>query len=165
MTIKKSTGKKTRKKTSTKKPSSASVSKVKRPAKAFRTYQQAMQSNQASGSNVSNIGDKSVAQVGYYALDLELVVKRDLDPNVSLDENWLAGNADQVILFGSDEYFEMAKDPSANQILQAGPNVIFEYDGKVVAVQEHASPKQGATAEQEIGFWEWLVSMLEWIFD
>jgi len=43
MTIKKSTGKKTLKKTSKKKPSSASVSKVKRPARAFRTYQQAMQ--------------------------------------------------------------------------------------------------------------------------
>jgi dihydrofolate synthase/folylpolyglutamate synthase len=37
------TGKKTRKRTSTKKPSSASVTKVKRPAKAFRTYQQALQ--------------------------------------------------------------------------------------------------------------------------
>lgn len=39
---KKSTGKKTLKRASKKKPSSASVSKVKRPAKAFRTYEQAM---------------------------------------------------------------------------------------------------------------------------
>jgi dihydrofolate synthase/folylpolyglutamate synthase len=43
MTTKKSTGKKTLKKPSKKTPSSASVSKVKRPARAFRTYQQAMQ--------------------------------------------------------------------------------------------------------------------------
>ena len=43
MTTKKSTGKKTLKKPSKKYPSSASVSKVKRPARAFRTYQQAMQ--------------------------------------------------------------------------------------------------------------------------
>lgn len=43
MTIMKTTGKKAQKKTSKKKPSSASVSKVKRPVKAFRTYQQAMQ--------------------------------------------------------------------------------------------------------------------------
>ena len=42
MTTKKSTGKKTLKKTSKRKPSSASVSKVKRPSRAFRTYQQAM---------------------------------------------------------------------------------------------------------------------------
>jgi len=42
MKTKKSTGKKTHS-TSIKKPSSASVTKVKRPAKAFRTYQQAMQ--------------------------------------------------------------------------------------------------------------------------
>ncbi len=129
------------------------------------SYQQAMQSNQATGSNVSNIGDKSVAQVGYYALDLELFVRRGLDPNVSLDENWLGDNVDQVIRFGSDEYFELAKDPSANQILQAGPNVIFEYDGKVVAVQESVSPMQNETVEQEIGFLEWLLSMLELLFD
>ena len=56
-------------------------------------------------------------------------------------------------------------DPSANQILQAGPNVIFEYDGKVVAVQESVSPVPIEAVEQELGFWEWLVSMLEWIFD
>lgn len=43
MTTSKITGKKTRKRTSKKKPSSASVSKVKRPTRAFRTYQQAMQ--------------------------------------------------------------------------------------------------------------------------
>ncbi|MFZ9010847.1 MAG: bifunctional folylpolyglutamate synthase/dihydrofolate synthase [Anaerohalosphaeraceae bacterium] len=43
MATKKSTGKKTLKKPSKKNPSSASVSKVKRPARAFRTYQQAMQ--------------------------------------------------------------------------------------------------------------------------
>lgn len=39
----KSTGKKTPKKAAKKKPSSAAVEKVKRPAKAFRTYDQAMQ--------------------------------------------------------------------------------------------------------------------------
>jgi Ca-activated chloride channel family protein len=128
------------------------------------TYQQAMQSNQATGSNIINNGEKSVAQVGYYALDLELFVKRGLGPNVLLDDDWLAGNADHVILFGSDEYFELAKDPSANQIMQAGPNVIFEYDGKVVAVQENASTRENETVEREIGFFEWLLSMLEWIF-
>lgn len=129
------------------------------------SYQQAMQSNQAIGSNVSNIGDKSVAQVGYYALDLELIVKRGLDPNVSLDENWFEDNIDQLIQFGSDEYFEMAKDPSANQILQAGPNVLFEYDGKVIAVEENVSAMQDDTVKHEIGFWELLLSMLEWLFD
>ncbi|MEN8126470.1 MAG: folylpolyglutamate synthase/dihydrofolate synthase family protein [Planctomycetota bacterium] len=43
MKTKKSTGKKTPNKTGKRKPSSASVTKVKRPAKAFRTYQKAMQ--------------------------------------------------------------------------------------------------------------------------
>jgi len=42
-TTSKSTGKKTQKKTRSKKPSSASVGTVKRAAKAFRTYDQAMQ--------------------------------------------------------------------------------------------------------------------------
>ena len=42
-TTRKSTGKKTPKKTAKKKPSSAAVEKVKRPKKAFRTYDQAMQ--------------------------------------------------------------------------------------------------------------------------
>jgi Ca-activated chloride channel family protein len=129
------------------------------------SYQQAMQSNQAVGSNVSNIGDKNVAQVGYYALDLDLIVKRGLDPNLSLDESWLGDNVDQVIHFGSDEYFEMAKDPSANQILQAGPNVLFEFDGKVIAVQESEMPMQSNTVEHEIGIWDWLLSILEWLFD
>ncbi|HEY45641.1 MAG TPA: VWA domain-containing protein [Anaerolineae bacterium] len=130
-----------------------------------QTYQQAMQSNQATGSNITNNGDKSVAQVGYYALDLELFVRRGLDPSVSLDENWVAGNVDHVILFGSDEYFELARDSSANQILQAGSNVILEYDGQIIAVQEDVSPMQNETVEQEIGFLEWLLSMLEWLFN
>jgi dihydrofolate synthase / folylpolyglutamate synthase len=43
VTTSKSTGKKTQKKTRSKKPSSASVDTVKRAAKAFRTYEQAMQ--------------------------------------------------------------------------------------------------------------------------
>jgi Mg-chelatase subunit ChlD len=128
-------------------------------------YQQAMQSNQALGSNVSNNGDKSVAQVGYYALDLDLYITRGLDPNLPVDEDWLAGNVDQVIRFGSAEYFEMAKDSSANQILQAGPNVIFEYDGQIIAVQESASPMQNEAAEREVGFWDWLISMLAWLFE
>ncbi|MHC5154973.1 MAG: hypothetical protein ACYSO3_02380 [Planctomycetota bacterium] len=42
MTKKKSTGKITLKKTGKKKTSATSVTKVKRPARAFRTYQQAM---------------------------------------------------------------------------------------------------------------------------
>jgi Ca-activated chloride channel family protein len=128
-------------------------------------YQQAMQSNQAIGSNVSNNGDKNVAQVGYYALDLDLYITRGFDANLAIDEDWMADNVDQVIRFGSDAYFEMAKDASTNQILQAGPNVIFEYDGQIIAVQEDASPMQNATMEREVGFWEWLISMLEWLFD
>jgi Ca-activated chloride channel family protein len=128
-------------------------------------YQQAMQSNQAIGSNVSNNGDKSVAQVGYYALDLDLYITRGLDLNLSVDEDWLADNVNQVIRFGSEEYFEMAKDPSANQILQAGPNVILEYNGQIVAVQEDVSPVQNEIMEQESRFWDWLLSMLEWLFE
>jgi Ca-activated chloride channel family protein len=128
-------------------------------------YQQAMQSNQAVGSNVFNNGDKSVAQVGYYALDLDLYLKHGLDPNVPVDEDWLAENVDQVIRFGSDEYFELAKDASANQILQAGPNVIFEHGGQIIAVQEDAHPMQNTTEQRGAGFWEWLISMLEWLFE
>jgi hypothetical protein len=127
-------------------------------------YQQAMQSNQASGSNVINIGEKNVAQLGYYALDMELFVGRGLDITL-LDGHWFDGNVERVVQFGSDEYFELAKNSTANQIMQAGPNVIFEFEGKIIAVQEGASNVNLAPVQQETGILDWLLSMLEWLFD
>jgi len=127
------------------------------------SYQQAMQSDQAVGSNVANIGDQSVAQVGFYALDLKLLIGRGLDLDTLLDGNWLEANVDQVIRFGSDEYFEMAQNPAANQIMQAGPNVVFEFDGKLIVIEETVSQLQSGGVEQGMGSWDWLWSLLEWL--
>jgi Ca-activated chloride channel family protein len=129
------------------------------------SYQQAMQSNQAIGSNVASVGDQSVAQVGYYALDLKLIIERGLDLDSLMDGNWIDSNVDQMIRFGSDEYFEMAQNPAANQIMQAGPNVVFEFDGKIIAIQETASQAQNAGVEPGLGSWNWLWSMLAWLID
>jgi Ca-activated chloride channel family protein len=129
------------------------------------SYQQAMQSNQAAGSNVSNIGDQSVAQVGLYALDLRLIVGRGLDLEALLQGDWLEENVDAVIRFGSDEYFELAQDATANQIMQAGPNVVFEFEGRIVAIEEDAASTQDGAVSQFVGSWDWLWAMLASLFE
>lgn len=129
------------------------------------TYQQAMQSNQAVGSNVSSIGDQNMAQVGLYALDLKLFLGGDLDLEALLDGEWLEEHVDAVILFGSDEYFELARDATANQIMQAGPNVVFEFDGRIIAIEEDASTMQDGSAGQLVETWNWLWAMLEWFVE
>ncbi len=114
-------------------------------------YQQATQVGLAAGANVVNVGDKSAAQVGRYAFDLSLVADLGLDSLVTADEGWLEANADRIVRFASAEYFELAKDAAVNQLLQAGPNVVFEHQGKVIAVQADPQPAQQAPAPQGVG--------------
>jgi Ca-activated chloride channel family protein len=117
-------------------------------------YQQATQVGLAAGANVVNVGDKSAAQVGGYAFDLSLVASLGLDSLATADEGWLEENVDRIVRFGSEEYFELAKDAAVNQLLQAGPNVVFEHEGKVIAVQADPPPTQQAPAPEGVGHQE-----------
>jgi len=136
-------------------------------------YQQATQVGLAAGANVVNVGDQSAAQVGRYAFDLNLVVRLGLDSLPVADEGWLEENADRIVRFASAEYFELAKDAAVNQLLQAGPNVVFEHEGKVIAVQADPPPTQQAPAPQGVsrqepekpGFLDsfFLLDLMQWL--
>jgi Ca-activated chloride channel family protein len=134
-------------------------------------YQQATQVSLAAGANVVNVGDQSAAQVGRYAFDLSLVADLGLDSLAAADEDWLEENADRIVRFGSEEYFELAKDAAANQLLQAGPNVVFEHEGKVIAVQADPPPTQQAPASEGVDYQEpeklrghdsFLLDLMQW---
>ena len=135
-------------------------------------YQQATQVGLAAGANVVNVGDKSAAQVGRYAFDLSLVANLGLDSLAAADEGWLEENADRIVRFASAEYFELAKDTAVNQLLQAGPNVVFEHEGKIIAVQANAPPTQQTPAPQGMDHEEpeksgdldsFLLDLMQWL--
>ncbi|HEY4723596.1 MAG TPA: hypothetical protein VII92_17205, partial [Anaerolineae bacterium] len=102
-----------------------------------QSYQQAAQANLAGGANVFNSGQNSIAQLSQQSIDLVLL-KGQRDLKVAITDEWLAQNikADRQVAFGSDEYFALAKDPAMRSFLQSGVNVIFAYQGQVIAVQE-----------------------------
>jgi Ca-activated chloride channel family protein len=135
-------------------------------------YQQATQAGLAAGANVVNVGDQSAAQVGRYAFDLSLVADLGLDSLPVADEGWLEENVDRTVRFASEEYFELAKDAAVNQFLQAGPNVVFEHEGKVIAVQADALPTQQAPAPEGVdhqepeklgGLDSFLLDLMRWL--
>jgi hypothetical protein len=96
---------------------------------------------------------------------LRLIVGRGLDLEALLQGDWLEENVDAVIRFGSDEYFELAQDATANQIMQAGPNVVFEFEGRIVAIEEDAASTQDGAVSQFVGSWDWLWAMLASLFE
>jgi Ca-activated chloride channel family protein len=102
-------------------------------------YQQADQANLANGANVVNHGQHSLAQVTGQNVDLSLLQTQpyNQDP-VTLE--WIEENirVDRYVIFGSDEYFDLAADPALRSFLQSGPNVIFAYQGEVISVQAPA---------------------------
>jgi Ca-activated chloride channel family protein len=102
-----------------------------------QAYQQAAQADLAIGANVYNAGKQSLAQVGAQNVDLALLQGR-AEPLEVVDSAWIADNLaiDETIIFGSEAYFALAKDPEARLYLQSGPNVIFAHQGQVIAVQE-----------------------------
>ena len=68
----------------------------------------------------------------------------------SADE-WVAANlkADLVVEFGSAEYFALAKDEELQQVLQGGPNMVFHYQGQVIAVRNDAPQPQTKAPTQQ----------------
>ncbi len=102
-----------------------------------QAYQQAAQASQASGANVVNYGQQSLVQVGTQQLDLSLLRgRKDLEGPIT--DDWVQRNiqADRTVEFGSEEYFALAADPQARVHLQSGRNVVFAYQGQVIAVQD-----------------------------
>jgi len=134
-------------------------------------YQQATQVGLAAGANVVNVGDKNAAQVGRYAFDLSLVADLGLDSLAAADEEWLEDNVDRTVRFASAEYFELAKDAAVNQLLQAGPNVVFEHEGKVIAVQADPPTRQALSPEgadhqepEKPGYLDsFLLDLMQWL--
>ena len=115
-----------------------------------QAYQQTAQADLAAGANVVNKGQYSLAQVLDQSLDLSLLQgQKDLDAPIT--EEWIARNiqVDRTVAFGSKEYFVLAADPDARSFLQTSPNVIFDYQGEVIAVQDTGNQSQDPNATDE----------------
>jgi hypothetical protein len=70
-----------------------------------------------------------------------------------VDSAWIQDNIqiDRTIPFGSEEYFTLAQDPEARPHLQSGTNVIFGYQGQVIAIEDggkESTPGQGVSGQQ-----------------
>ena len=102
-----------------------------------QAYQQAAQANLAVGANVGNFGRQSLAQVGAQQVDLTLLQGRE-DLDGPIDDRWLEVNVkvDRTIEFGSEEYFALAEEPELRPFLQSGSNVVFGYEGEVIAIRD-----------------------------
>jgi len=115
-----------------------------------QAYQQADQANLANGANVVNWGRHSLAQVGTQNVDLGLLQGRTINGPITAE--WISANisADRTVEFGSEEYFALAGDPAARPFLQSGSNVVFSYQGQVIAVTDtgHQAPDAGITSYQ-----------------
>jgi Ca-activated chloride channel family protein len=100
-------------------------------------YQQAAQADLASGANVLNYGQHNLAQVARQNVDLSLLGgQKKLDGPITLEWIERSIQVDRTVEFGSQAYFELAQDPAARPLLQSGTNVVFAYQGQVVAVQD-----------------------------
>jgi hypothetical protein len=151
-------------------------------------YQMAAQADLANGANVANHGQHSLAQIGQQQIDLTLVqrvpVQRIVlagEQQTSFTPDWVEQNidVDREIVFGSEEYFELATNPEARPFLQSGTNVVFDFQGEVISVQEKSADSvvdtgvaTQAPVRREgngIGFWLkdlifWLIRILtEWV--
>ena len=83
------------------------------------------------------MGRQSLAQVGRQQVDLSLLQgQKKLDGPI--DDLWIERNVevDRSIEFGSDEYFALASDPEARAYLQSGANVVFEFQGEIISIQD-----------------------------
>jgi hypothetical protein len=137
-------------------------------------YQQATQADLASGANVINQGQHSLAQIGAQNVDMALLQGVDAgagdwrdDRGDLLSPDWLAQRVpiERIVVFGSEEYFELADDPEARPFLQSGTNVIFSHQGEVVSVQDDGVPDgapdsadggaQDITPRVQNHFWLW----------
>ncbi|MEW5959948.1 MAG: VWA domain-containing protein [Chloroflexota bacterium] len=127
-------------------------------------YQQANQAGLAAGANVVTYGSHSLAQIGEQNVDLALLHQQNVDEPVS--SGWIKDNikVDRRVPFGSAEYFTLAQDPALRPLLQSGLNVIFSYQGQIIAVEDTQAPAQtpsetGSSRLPDLGDW------LGWLFE
>ena len=115
-------------------------------------YQDAAQAHLASGANVVNSGERSLAQVVRedtarqmrVAQNVDLALLQELGAmDAPISDEWLAENVtiDRQIDFASAEYFTLADDPAMRQYLQSGNNVLFKYQGEVIQITDPAAPE------------------------
>ena len=73
---------------------------------------------------------------------------RSIDGPITAE--WISANisADRTVEFGSEDYFTLAGDPAARPFLQSGSNVVFSYQGQVIAVADSEGGYQAAGAGQ-----------------
>jgi Ca-activated chloride channel homolog len=105
-------------------------------------YQQAGQANLATGANVTQSGIQNLAQVNRQHIDLNLLREMAAPGSLVTDE-WITDNiqADRVVDFGSEAYFDLAQDAEARAFLQAGSNVLFRYRGEIIQVWDEHGPE------------------------
>lgn len=114
-----------------------------------QAYQDATQADLATGANIVNYAQNSLAQVPgadrndpdqMLNVDLSLLQgQKNLADTITVE--WIERNVgvDRVVEFGSEEYFALAQDPTIRPFLQSGLNVVFAQHGKVVLVQDAES--------------------------
>ena len=114
-----------------------------------QAYQQAAQGNLAVGANVGSYEGQNLAQVGVQQVDLTLLRGRQ-GLTAPIDDAWLERNikVDRTIQFGSEEYFAFAEDPEARPFLQSGSNVIFGYEGEVIAIRDSIVSESAPVQDQ-----------------
>jgi Ca-activated chloride channel family protein len=116
-----------------------------------QSYQQTDRASLASGANVINREQRSLAQVARQYVDLSLVQGQG-DVDEPITEAWIAANikVDREIKFGSEAYFTLADDPAARAYLQSGTSVLFDYNGEVVAVRDPEAPAEASPETQSV---------------
>jgi Ca-activated chloride channel family protein len=113
-------------------------------------YQQTDQAGLATGANIVNTNRRSLAQVANQTIDLALLREQQAvgDP---ITPGWIEDNIqiDRQVTFGSAEYFALAADPAARPYLQSGSNVVFAYQGQIIAVRDPDNPPKAQTYFQD----------------
>jgi Ca-activated chloride channel family protein len=106
-------------------------------------YQETDQAGLATGANIINTNQRSIAQVLNQNIDLSLLRRQQaLDDPIT--PQWIENNIkiDRQVTFGSEAYFALADDPAARPYLQSGANVVFAYQGEIIAVHDPENPPQ-----------------------
>lgn len=105
-----------------------------------QAYQQAAQANLAAGANVVNYGQYSLAQIADQNVDLRLLQRAGAETPVTAE--WIERHlqVQRTVEFASKDYLDLVQDPEARPLLQGGPNVVFEYQGEVIAVRDAGAP-------------------------
>lgn len=115
------------------------------------SYQQTDRASLATGANVFNREQRSMAQVSRQYVDLSLVqAQGNVDEPIT--QAWIAANikVDREIEFGSEAYFALADDPAARAFLQSGTIVLFNHNGEVVSVYDPEAPVEAEPETQAV---------------